>query len=220
MNRTDLAWAGRFVRTQEWRFSKKMPQWPHWYIVRGESNRCREFDRLAALIERHGADDPWGKKARSYLRIGAYKYWVLGDIINRAEPISSAEARRRGDLWLQRHGKTIGPYGNLISVKKRTRVNSIGRSRMGTTADWGTYLARDPEEDEHERWLNSHCLFGYESGRGSACGTSLATAPCRFPDEGRWVYFMPACGHMVHRSRKWLQELRDLPAPLNGREHS
>jgi hypothetical protein len=209
MNRIDTNWARQFINTQDWRFAKTMPQWPHWYIVRGESNRCGDFDRLAALIKGFGVEDAWGAERRRYLRIGEHKYWVLGEIINRAAPIPSAEVRRRGKLWLERHGKTVGPYGNLIPIKKQVPTNTSRRSRMEAADDWGAYLARDPEQDEHQRWLNSHCLVGYRNGKGVACGTSLVGAPHRIPDEGRWVYFLPPCGHVVHRSRSWLEELRN-----------
>lgn len=131
MKRRELAWAKDFVRSLEWRFSKTMPQWPHWYIVRGEDNRRSDFDRLVALVERYGEDDIWGKKPRRYLRIGDYKYWVLGDIVNRAAPIPSAEVRRRGELWLQQHGKMIGPDGNLIPAKSKGRGRAWKREMTG-----------------------------------------------------------------------------------------
>lgn len=124
MTAPSLKWTRRFINSQDWRFSRTMPQWPHWYIIRGEGNRREDFDRLATLIKREGAGDTWGRQTRRYLRIGKHKYWVLGDIINRAAPIPSAEVRRRGQLWLRQHGKRVGPYGNLISVRTTRRVYS------------------------------------------------------------------------------------------------
>jgi hypothetical protein len=121
VTRSDERWAKDFIATQEWRFAKTMPQWPHWYIIRGEGNRCRDFDRLAQLVHRHGENDKWGSKTRCYFRVGSYKYWVLDEVMNRAEPIPSAEVRRRGEAWLRAHGKRVGPYGNLIPIRKRRR---------------------------------------------------------------------------------------------------
>ena len=67
---------------------------------------------FANLIEEYGDEDRWGQQTLCFLRIDSYKYWVMGEIINRAAPIPSAEVRRRGEQWLRRHGKKIGPYGN------------------------------------------------------------------------------------------------------------
>jgi hypothetical protein len=128
MNRTDVSWASAFIKSQDWHFSTTMPQWPHSYIIRGEGNRAADFDRLAALVKRHGEDDKWGRETRRYLRVGDFKYWVMGEVINRGEPIPSSEVRRRGEEWLRRHRKKIGPYGHLVSVKKRN-----GRSLPGDT---------------------------------------------------------------------------------------
>ena len=118
MNRRQLQSARDFIKTQNWRFAKTMPQWPHWYIVAGEGNRSREFGRFATLIERFGENDRWGQQTLRYLRVGNYKYWVMGEIINRAAPIPSSEVRRRGEEWLRKHGKRIGPYGRLVPVAK------------------------------------------------------------------------------------------------------
>lgn len=114
-----------------------MPQWPHWYIVAGEGNRSREFGRFATLIERFGGTDRWGDQAFCYLRVDNYKYWVMGEILNRAAPIPSLEVRRRGEEWLRRHGKRVGPYGRLVPVAKT-------RSRREETMKTATV----PEEDE------------------------------------------------------------------------
>jgi hypothetical protein len=129
MIRSDERWAQNFIASQEWRFAKTMPQWPHWYIIRGEGHRCRDFDRLAQLVRRHGENDRWGSQTCRYLRLGRYKYWVLDEVINRAEPIPSAEVRRRGEVWLRAHGKKVGPYGNLIPIRKRQRKEQPVNSR-------------------------------------------------------------------------------------------
>lgn len=97
MTRTDLQWARHFIKSQEWRFARTMPQWPHWYIVGGEGNRWRQFNRFANLIEEYGEEDRWGRQTFCYLRVGSYKYWVMDNIINRAAPILSSEVRRRGE---------------------------------------------------------------------------------------------------------------------------
>ena len=102
----------------EWKFSKSMPQWPHWYVLRDDGS-AREFDFVDRLIKKFGYEDNWGTRKNSYLVIGKFKYWVIEDVLNRAAPISNAAMRRRGLRYLARHGKKIGPYGRLISIKKK-----------------------------------------------------------------------------------------------------
>lgn len=102
----------------KWRFAKSMPQWPHWYVVR-EWGNPEDFDFVAALIQECGYEDVFGKRVDSYLVIGEFKYWVLEDVLNRAEPSSNAEVMRRGLIWLQAHGKKVGPYGRPIDAAKK-----------------------------------------------------------------------------------------------------
>lgn len=97
-----------------------MPQWPHWYIVAGEGARSREFDRFATLIRRFGEIDRWGRQTLCYLRVDNYKYWIMGEIINRAAPIPSSEVRRLGEEWLRQQGKhiavrAIGATGRAVA---------------------------------------------------------------------------------------------------------
>ena len=94
-----------------------MPQWPHWYVF-PEDGSTRDFDFVARLIKKFGYADPWGKRTSFYLVIGKFKYWVIENVLNRAAPISNAEFRKGGLRYAARHGKKIGPYGRLISIKK------------------------------------------------------------------------------------------------------
>ena len=121
MNRPDATWARVFIGGQEWRFAKTMPQWPHWYIVRREGNRAADFDRLASLIEIHGEDDRWGSEIRRYLRFGDFKYWVVGYVINRSEPISSAEVRGKGERWLRAQSKMRNRWEIPSEIEQRLR---------------------------------------------------------------------------------------------------
>jgi hypothetical protein len=115
--KSELARAHEYIKSMDWRFARAMPQWPHGYILR-EWGSAREFDFVARLIKKFGYPDNWGKRIDSYLVIGKFKYWVIEDVLNRAAPISNAEVRKRGLRYLARHGKKVGPYGRLISIKK------------------------------------------------------------------------------------------------------
>jgi len=119
-SKADIARAGAYISSMQWKFAKSMPQWPHWYVFR-EDGSAREFDFLDRLIKHFGYEDSWGKRTDSYLVIGKFKYWVIEDVLNRAAPISNAEVRRRGSRWLARRGQKIGPYGRPISIKKKRR---------------------------------------------------------------------------------------------------
>lgn len=115
-----MARARAYIASMEWRFSRTMQQWPHWYGGR-EWGSAREFDFLDRLIQRFGYQDRWGKRNDFYLVIGEFKYWVIDDVLNRAASISNAEVRKRGLRDAARHGKRIGPWGRLINVKKGKR---------------------------------------------------------------------------------------------------
>ena len=114
----EIARAREYIKAMDWRFARSMPQWPHWYVFR-EDGSAREFDFIARLLKKFGYEDIWGRRKDSYMLIGRFKYWVIEDVLNRAEPLSNAEVRRRGLRYLARHGQKVGPYGRPISVKKR-----------------------------------------------------------------------------------------------------
>ena len=120
--KNQIARARAYIKSMDWRFARSMPQWPHCYVMR-EWGSAREFDFVARLIKKFGYQDTWGRRSDSHLAIGAFKYWVIEDCLNRAAPISNAEVRRRGLRYLARHSKKIGPWGRLVSVKKRRGRN-------------------------------------------------------------------------------------------------
>jgi len=117
-SREEATRARRYLRAMKatWRFARTTPQWPHDYVLR-EDGSVRDFDFMRRLIERYGYQDAFGRRLSSYLVIRPYKYWVLGHALNRAAPILNAEVRRRGDRWLARRGKRIGPYGRPVDIR-------------------------------------------------------------------------------------------------------
>jgi hypothetical protein len=121
-SRDEIARARAYINSMDWRFARSMPQWPHWYVVR-EWGSAREFDFIARLIKKFGYPDRWGTRRNSYLVIGKFKYWIDEEVLNRAAPLSNAEVRKRGLRYLARHGKRIGPFGRLISVKRKRNRN-------------------------------------------------------------------------------------------------
>jgi hypothetical protein len=72
-----------FIKSSSWVFSKTMPQWPHFYIVRNQKNH-ELFDRFADYVNKNGYDGQFLGTKRTYFEIGKYKYWVILPVINRA----------------------------------------------------------------------------------------------------------------------------------------
>ena len=119
-SKAQLARARAYIDSMDWQFAEPMPQWPHWYIIRNRRN-ARAFDFIDRLIYDFGYADTWDDRTNWYFVIEKFKYWIDENVLNRAAPISNAEFRRRGVRYAARHGKRIGPWGQLISVRKRKR---------------------------------------------------------------------------------------------------
>lgn len=156
LSAADRQWATKYIESQEWRYSTTMRQWPHWYIDRDKVSRRSEFERFERLIERHGIDDDWNGEIRRYLHLGRFKYWVHFSAINRAAPLSSAETRRRGKLWLRRNRKKVVAYGNLAHDETIPRVP---KGEYANAADYVRafeYVASEGIHENHKRLLQEH----------------------------------------------------------------
>lgn len=81
----------RFVEKHKWQFAKSMPQTPHEYTVREWAIDDDVFDNAVAFIRENGVDEDFYGKRYSYVHIGDWKYWTMGNpiidtrIINRAK---------------------------------------------------------------------------------------------------------------------------------------
>lgn len=75
-----------FVRQFKWRVAKTMPNIPHEYIVIGEHKDKRQTtEKMLKMISLYGQRKYFCNRPYQYLEVKAYKYWVVGDIINRAK---------------------------------------------------------------------------------------------------------------------------------------
>ena len=79
-----------FIEKNNWHFAKTMPQNPHEYCLRRETDET-EFEEFVKLIRREGYQELyWGKMYICY-NVGQYKYWTMGEplektiLINRAK---------------------------------------------------------------------------------------------------------------------------------------
>jgi hypothetical protein len=102
----DLDHVRSYIVGSNWTFAKSMPQWPHCYVLR-ESGRKRDFDLFARLIEENGYIDPWGQKRSKYLVLDNLKYWIDGDVLNRARPEMNAWFRAYGKKYIARFGRRV-----------------------------------------------------------------------------------------------------------------
>lgn len=72
------------IKNNKWRFAKTYANThPHEYIVRSKCDNADDFDVLCEHIKNNGHIEYFFGKSGTYLSIGDYTYWVMGDIINR-----------------------------------------------------------------------------------------------------------------------------------------
>jgi hypothetical protein len=89
------------VATAGWQFAATMPEIPHEYTVRGKRTAGIEppsvemHDAFAAHIREHGYQGMFYGRMYVYLELDGFKYWVVGDVINR-ERISDGDADASG----------------------------------------------------------------------------------------------------------------------------
>lgn len=76
-----------FINRNEWVFAKTMSKLPHYYIVRNSlsENDKKLFDEFDAFIRKNGYSTKFFSKEYIYFNISNYKYWVMENILNRAE---------------------------------------------------------------------------------------------------------------------------------------
>lgn len=121
ITKEDARRAFDLVHGLSWTFAKTQPQWPHWYVLKKDWPSATDFRWFLKLVRSHGYLDRWGHWSEHYLVLGSFKYWgwdEAGDaIINRSAPLMNSEVRRRGEIWLKRNKKCMGPYGRPVNCK-------------------------------------------------------------------------------------------------------
>jgi len=78
-----------FIDRCAWTFAKTMPQVPHYYIVRDNlsNDDKKTFDDFGKYIKKNGYSDLFNSEKYDYLNIGCFKYWMIGNILNKAKNI-------------------------------------------------------------------------------------------------------------------------------------
>jgi hypothetical protein len=79
----------QFVAAAGWQFATSMPEIPHEYTVRGKGTAGVEppsvamHDAFAAHVSEHGYQAMFYGWPYVYFELEGFKYWVVGDVINR-----------------------------------------------------------------------------------------------------------------------------------------
>ncbi len=77
----------KFINRNKWVFAKTMPEIPHCYIVRDSlsENDKKLFDEFDMFIRKNGYTTKYYSKQYTYFNVGNYRYWMIENILNRAE---------------------------------------------------------------------------------------------------------------------------------------
>jgi hypothetical protein len=80
----------KLLESANYRFAKKMPQYPHCYTLRETWSDDEEFKQAIEGIWHYGKAEDWHGRTFVYFYAGEYKYWTMGKsecevlLINRA----------------------------------------------------------------------------------------------------------------------------------------
>ena len=77
----------QFIENNDWTFAKTMAEIPHYYLVRDNLSESdmKLFDDFDEFIKKNGYTKEFYSKQYTYFNIGKLKYWVIENILNRAE---------------------------------------------------------------------------------------------------------------------------------------
>ena len=87
-----------FISTCKWTYAKRMPKWPHEYIVRKNVDE-ELFIRLVKHIREYGYEGKFYQCDITYFDEGGMTYWTLGapieetTIVNRCRKEDTYESR-------------------------------------------------------------------------------------------------------------------------------
>ena len=77
------------VEMVEWRATNYIA--PHEYVLEHQEREL--FARMKTKIAREGYDGPFLRKTYRYVNIGSFRYWIVGNVLNRAK-LETAGVRR------------------------------------------------------------------------------------------------------------------------------
>ena len=80
----------QFIEKHTWTFAKTMPQWPHWYIIRNDSN-SDQFAKFVTYIRENSKPRIWEGVEYLYLDMPPYTYWTIGNPVEETKIINRAK---------------------------------------------------------------------------------------------------------------------------------
>ena len=81
----------QFIGDHEWVFAKTMPQIPHWYTLRRNSQRDEDFSAFVVEIEFRGIQRQFGQSWFTYLDFDGWTYWTMGEPVENTTLINRAK---------------------------------------------------------------------------------------------------------------------------------
>lgn len=86
-----------YIAKCQWTWAKTMPMIPHEYIVRHRSLPDDQFVDFVQTIREHGVVEQWRKYKHTYLYLGGFKYWTMGNPIEETTIINRAKVHNEYD---------------------------------------------------------------------------------------------------------------------------
>ena len=88
----DIERIQKYIDSVKWQYAKTMPKHPHYYnMIKWNFNLADDFFHFVVYIRKHGYQEKFFKYNLTYLNIGEFKYWSMGNplpetiLINRAK---------------------------------------------------------------------------------------------------------------------------------------
>lgn len=77
----DLAAVEAYIASVRWQNAKTFEKFaPHEYTIRKWAPELEEmFEAVVVFIREHGYTQKWHGRSFTYLDVGPYKYWTMGD---------------------------------------------------------------------------------------------------------------------------------------------
>ena len=69
------------LEENQWIFAKTMPEMPHFYTLKRTWSNEKEFESTVIYIRKHGIEEEFAGKQYTYLYLGNFKYWTMGEAI-------------------------------------------------------------------------------------------------------------------------------------------
>lgn len=80
----------RLVGSHYWKFAKTMTWCPHYYTLREGFKADEDFVFMVEFIREHGKHEFFYSKPRIYLYVDGWKYWTMGNPIEKTLLINRA----------------------------------------------------------------------------------------------------------------------------------